>query len=104
MPPFLKPTPGPAGALPGAFVAATAGLACARTTTAPNAFATFVGTCELSYVSDIHSAALHRELNTTQRFDIRTGQVRRMPASAPIRTYPVRVEDGQVWIELSEDE
>jgi 3-phenylpropionate/trans-cinnamate dioxygenase ferredoxin subunit len=38
------------------------------------------------------------------RFDVRDGRVRRMPASAPIRTFPVRVENGQVCVALSEEE
>jgi 3-phenylpropionate/trans-cinnamate dioxygenase ferredoxin subunit len=37
------------------------------------------------------------------RFDVRDGRVRRMPASAPIRTFPVRVENDQVCIALSEE-
>lgn len=34
------------------------------------------------------------------QFDIRTGQAVHMPAFAPIRTYPVKVEDGSVWVEV----
>ena len=36
------------------------------------------------------------------RFDIRTGAAVRFPAFEPTRTYPVRVEDGVVWIERPE--
>lgn len=33
------------------------------------------------------------------RFNVRTGAVLAMPAVVPLRTYPVKVEDGQVYIE-----
>ena len=35
------------------------------------------------------------------RFDYRTGEARRAPARAPLRTYPVRVEAGRVLIQPS---
>lgn len=31
-------------------------------------------------------------------FDIRTGQATAAPCSEPVRTYPVKVEDGIVWL------
>lgn len=34
------------------------------------------------------------------RFDVRTGQVVGPPARTPVRSYPVVVEGGKVWIEL----
>jgi 3-phenylpropionate/trans-cinnamate dioxygenase ferredoxin subunit len=33
------------------------------------------------------------------RFDVRTGRVTRLPATAPIPTYAVKVEDGIIHIE-----
>ncbi|MBX5466509.1 MAG: non-heme iron oxygenase ferredoxin subunit [Firmicutes bacterium] len=36
------------------------------------------------------------------QFDMRTGQALRFPAAAPIATFPVRVQDGALWIELPE--
>lgn len=36
------------------------------------------------------------------RFDIRTGKVTRLPATDPIPTYPVMVEDGVVYVEQPE--
>jgi 3-phenylpropionate/trans-cinnamate dioxygenase ferredoxin subunit len=36
------------------------------------------------------------------RFDVRTGAVTRLPATDPIPTYPVRVEDEQIWVEEPE--
>ena len=33
------------------------------------------------------------------RFDVRTGAATRMPAIVPVRTFPVRVEDG--WVVLA---
>jgi len=36
------------------------------------------------------------------RFDVRTGAVLRMPAVAPIGTYPLRLVDGGVEIELED--
>lgn len=33
------------------------------------------------------------------RFDIRTGKVTRLPATDPIPTYPVTVEDGIIYVE-----
>ena len=32
------------------------------------------------------------------RFDVRTGEVRCLPAVTPIRSYPVRVDDNTVYI------
>lgn len=34
------------------------------------------------------------------RFDIRTGRALALPAIKPIKTYPVKVEDGGIWVEL----
>ena len=33
-------------------------------------------------------------------FDVRTGAVVRGPAEAPVRTFPVRIENGRVEVEL----
>jgi len=35
------------------------------------------------------------------RFDIRDGRVMCEPAVEPLRTWPVRIEAGRVWIDLS---
>jgi 3-phenylpropionate/trans-cinnamate dioxygenase ferredoxin subunit len=35
------------------------------------------------------------------RFDLRTGEAKRLPAAAPIRAFPVKVEDGQVWVDVA---
>jgi len=32
------------------------------------------------------------------RFDIRTGQVLALPAVMPLKTYPVKVENGEVYV------
>ncbi|MFP4510322.1 MAG: non-heme iron oxygenase ferredoxin subunit [Spirochaetaceae bacterium] len=32
------------------------------------------------------------------RFDIRTGAVKDFPATRPVKTYEVKVEDGFVWV------
>ena len=32
------------------------------------------------------------------RFDIRTGAVKEMPATRPVRTFPVKVENGYVYV------
>ncbi|MBD3334548.1 MAG: Rieske 2Fe-2S domain-containing protein [Candidatus Eisenbacteria bacterium] len=32
------------------------------------------------------------------RFDVRTGDAVRMPAVAPVRTYPVEVRDGDLYV------
>jgi 3-phenylpropionate/trans-cinnamate dioxygenase ferredoxin subunit len=34
------------------------------------------------------------------RFDVRTGKVTQLPAFAPVRTFPVRVQDGTVQIDI----
>ena len=34
------------------------------------------------------------------RFDVRTGQVVGPPARTPIRSYPVAVEGGKIWVDL----
>ncbi len=36
------------------------------------------------------------------RFRIKTGEVTRLPAELPLKTYPVKVEDDAVWIEVAE--
>lgn len=33
-------------------------------------------------------------------FDYRTGEAKRAPACVNLKTFPVRIEDGQVWIEI----
>jgi nitrite reductase/ring-hydroxylating ferredoxin subunit len=33
-------------------------------------------------------------------FDVRTGQPTRFPATLPLKTYPVKVTDGEVWIDI----
>ena len=37
------------------------------------------------------------------QFDIRTGEVLRAPAYLPIKTYPVRVEDESLFVEVETD-
>jgi 3-phenylpropionate/trans-cinnamate dioxygenase ferredoxin component len=32
------------------------------------------------------------------RFDIRSGAVKDFPATRPVKTFPVKVEDGVVWV------
>ena len=34
------------------------------------------------------------------RFDVKTGAAVRMPAIVPVRTFPVKVEGGQVFVEV----
>ena len=33
-------------------------------------------------------------------FDYRTGEAKRAPADVTLRTFPVRVQDGQIFIEI----
>lgn len=33
-------------------------------------------------------------------FDLATGQPTCEPADAPIRTYPIKIEDGRIWVEV----
>ena len=37
------------------------------------------------------------------QFDIRTGEVLRAPAYLPIKTFPVRAEDGRIEVEIDPD-
>ena len=37
-------------------------------------------------------------------FDIRTGEAVGAPCTVPVRTFPVRVEDGIIHVEVREDE
>jgi 3-phenylpropionate/trans-cinnamate dioxygenase ferredoxin subunit len=34
------------------------------------------------------------------RFNVRTGEVSGLPADEPVDTYPVTIEDGQIFVEL----
>ncbi|MGB3070534.1 MAG: non-heme iron oxygenase ferredoxin subunit [Ottowia sp.] len=34
------------------------------------------------------------------RFDIRTGEATLPPCVAPVKSYPVKLEDGKVWLEI----
>ena len=34
------------------------------------------------------------------RFRIKTGEVTRLPAEIPLKTYPVRVEGNEVWVRV----
>jgi len=38
------------------------------------------------------------------RFDIKTGKVTGFPATKPVHTYPVKVEDGEIYIEVEDEE
>jgi 3-phenylpropionate/trans-cinnamate dioxygenase ferredoxin component len=35
-----------------------------------------------------------------RHFDYRTGEARRAPACINLKTFPVRVQDGEVWMEV----
>jgi nitrite reductase/ring-hydroxylating ferredoxin subunit len=35
-------------------------------------------------------------------FDVRTGKALRFPATKPLRIYPVRVRQGEVWVDTDE--
>ena len=37
------------------------------------------------------------------QFDIRTGEVLRAPAYLPVRTFPVRIDDGRILVETEVD-
>ncbi|HUZ18069.1 MAG TPA: non-heme iron oxygenase ferredoxin subunit [Spirochaetia bacterium] len=38
------------------------------------------------------------------RFDVKTGKVTGFPATKPVHSYPVRIENGDVYIEVEEEE
>ncbi|RME74173.1 MAG: non-heme iron oxygenase ferredoxin subunit [Planctomycetota bacterium] len=38
------------------------------------------------------------------RFDIRTGKNLCLPAVVPVKSYPVKIEDGALWIEWSNED
>ena len=38
------------------------------------------------------------------RFDIKTGKVTGFPATKPVHTYPVKVEDGEIYIQVEDEE
>ena len=38
------------------------------------------------------------------KFDLRTGEVDALPATKPVRTHAVRIEDGTVFVALSDEE
>ena len=37
------------------------------------------------------------------QFDVRTGEARHFPATSPIRTYPVKTEGNEIFIEIEKD-
>ena len=37
------------------------------------------------------------------QFDVRTGEVATPPASAPIRSFPLRVKNGEIQVEIEDD-
>ena len=37
------------------------------------------------------------------QFDVRTGEVLRLPAAAPIRIFPVHIENGEIRIEIEDE-
>ena len=37
------------------------------------------------------------------QFDVRTGQVLKMPAAFPVRTYATRIVDGEVQVDLGDE-
>ena len=37
------------------------------------------------------------------RFDIRSGAVKSFPATEPVRSYPVKIENGLVYIDIPEE-
>ena len=53
--------------------------------------------CEGDWEADECSVVCPRH---GSRFDLRTGQALTLPAYLPVDTYPVRVEDGMVKVEL----
>jgi len=38
------------------------------------------------------------------RFDVRNGKVTRMPAASPVETFPLKIEDGQILVEVDEED
>ncbi|HUX22885.1 MAG TPA: non-heme iron oxygenase ferredoxin subunit [Spirochaetia bacterium] len=38
------------------------------------------------------------------RFDIKTGKVTGFPATKPVHTYPVKVEEGEIFIQVEDEE
>ena len=52
--------------------------------------------CQGALAGSIVTCPLHGS-----RFDVRTGQVVGPPARTPVRSYPVAVENGTVWADLS---
>jgi len=35
-------------------------------------------------------------------FDLRTGAAKTLPATQPIATYPCKIDEGQVWVDVDE--
>jgi 3-phenylpropionate/trans-cinnamate dioxygenase ferredoxin component len=49
------------------------------------------------YIHGTHvECALH-----SARFDLRTGEALCLPATVPVRTYPVKAENGEVFVDVS---
>lgn len=62
-----------------------------------------VCTHEFSLLSDgyIEDGCIECPLHQA-RFDIATGEVRAAPALEPIKTFPVKIESGQILVDLPE--
>jgi nitrite reductase/ring-hydroxylating ferredoxin subunit len=55
--------------------------------------------CAFSEDADLHGFEIVCNCHGSE-FDIRTGEVRRGPAERPVRTFPVRVADGRLEVDL----
>ena len=49
------------------------------------------------YIMDGHDVTCPKH---GSRFDIRTGEVRDFPATEPVKTYEVKIEDGVVYVKV----
>lgn len=56
--------------------------------------------------ASLSAGALHGELVKCplhgSRFDLRTGQALEEPATEPLRTYPVRITDGEIYVRVDD--
>lgn len=52
------------------------------------------------YLGCLHGERIHCSLHGGE-FSVKTGEALSEPAEIPLKTYPVSIENGRIWVELA---